>query len=1013
MKHKLLSLLAAAAVTLSAMPFPAMPAAADEKPGTAYCGEELHWSYDESARTLTISGSGLMYDYCYANEVPWYDNRLEIQHIVLPEGLMSIGMNAFRECNQVSEIDIPASCAYIFSHAFDTCASLLRVSLPESLVEIGAFAFSDCWPLHEITLPDSLTEIGQSAFANCEGISAIRLPDSLERLGTGAFCGCAALESVTIPAQITEIPDNAFMSCLRLETVHMHEGVTAIGEGAFSGTAIASPDLPAGVTRIGKFAFEETPWIAAQREISPLVAVNGILIDARSCTGDVTAEGDFTAIGEGAFCGCSEVTGVTVSDRVTSIGQEAFSCCFNLQSVTIPDSVTEIGRGAFSSCLALEQITLPAGLTVLHGETFAYCSHLHEIGLPDSLKMIGHHAFDGCTEMDSITIRNPFCAIDTDAQTLPVFAEIWGFRDSFAESYARINQRTFREITEAAPGVHFSFEIIPLLPPFNQYFLVRTDHPDPRAFRFVDQASAYTTAPAVIRYTETAFADVQYDDPEALCVGGGYIFESLETDGGDVILQFNIAEPGEPAQWYDFGSPRTLPALCDGTDYLISTYAPDADADFFDRMDAVQKGFSSVCLYSGCDIRGELYRTAEYWRVARAQHPDQLYYIYSPYDRKNNGQLLATHLYPFRYDSVGFPEKMGLIARRLNRDASWKWSDTNHSRIAVTYDGHTRTYGGQGGTEGQGITKEMLTRFFTLDDTDIAEISLESLMRLQKQYAAAEMPDDIPRQGAVTWAGIAGAAGRRGTWAQIGGFTYFYKADDRGYAAYDTWGAGNSVYFSGSLGYYKDTWIDGRYIGSRQMWEPGARLAEHPTADIVRFDVTIPVLDCTRDPDGGIVSCTVTETQADVRYRLAADGTHTAESSVFTAVGASLAELRTLTEQGLLDEQYLDALVLTPAAVQALRVDRNTDTAPADYLIYDGSAPPGTAVSGGETLLRGDVDENGTVNIADAVLLTRFLAEDREITVGAAGKRSAELDGKDGLTADDGAVLLQMLANLL
>lgn len=64
-------------------------------------------------------------------------------------------------------------------------------------------------------------------------------------------------------------------------------------------------------------------------------------------------------------------------------------------------------------------------------------------------------------------------------------------------------------------------------------------------------------------------------------------------------------------------------------------------------------------------------------------------------------------------------------------------------------------------------------------------------------------------------------------------------------------------------------------------------------------------------------------------------------------------------------------------------------------------------------LLRGDVDCNGTVQIADAILLARYLAEDREINITASGKANAELNEEEGLTADDLSVLMQMLAGLL
>ena len=62
-----------------------------------------------------------------------------------------------------------------------------------------------------------------------------------------------------------------------------------------------------------------------------------------------------------------------------------------------------------------------------------------------------------------------------------------------------------------------------------------------------------------------------------------------------------------------------------------------------------------------------------------------------------------------------------------------------------------------------------------------------------------------------------------------------------------------------------------------------------------------------------------------------------------------------------------------------------------------------------ERLLPGDVDINGQVQIADAVLLARYLAEDK-VNVTAEGKRMAELDGEDGLTSGDLVRLLMMLA---
>ena len=75
----------------------------------------------------------------------------------------------------------------------------------------------------------------------------------------------------------------------------------------------------------------------------------------------------------------------------------------------------------------------------------------------------------------------------------------------------------------AATGVEktvtdYTYEITPLLAPFNTFFFVKTDNPDPMSFRFLDSESVYfekeDETDALILYQDTfyekpiAFADV-------------------------------------------------------------------------------------------------------------------------------------------------------------------------------------------------------------------------------------------------------------------------------------------------------------------------------------------------------------------------------------------------------------------------------------------------------------------------------------------------------------------------
>ena len=63
--------------------------------------------------------------------------------------------------------------------------------------------------------------------------------------------------------------------------------------------------------------------------------------------------------------------------------------------------------------------------------------------------------------------------------------------------------------------------------------------------------------------------------------------------------------------------------------------------------------------------------------------------------------------------------------------------------------------------------------------------------------------------------------------------------------------------------------------------------------------------------------------------------------------------------------------------------------------------------------LRGDVDCSGDVNVADAVLLARFNAEDHEITVSAQGKINAEVTDDSNVNNDDLTRILEFLAGMI
>lgn len=71
--------------------------------------------------------------------------------------------------------------------------NLVAIILPETVVKIGNNAFRDCILLAEINLPDKTEEIGSYVFANCQSLTLIVIPKSVLKIGENVFEGCTKI----------------------------------------------------------------------------------------------------------------------------------------------------------------------------------------------------------------------------------------------------------------------------------------------------------------------------------------------------------------------------------------------------------------------------------------------------------------------------------------------------------------------------------------------------------------------------------------------------------------------------------------------------------------------------------------------------------------------------------------------------------------------------------------------------------------------------------------------------
>lgn len=125
----------------------------------------------------------------------------------------------------------------------------------------------------------------------------------------------------------------------------------------------------------------DTPWYQYYK-IGTLHAggpVPSPLID-RPIKSVIIGEG-ITAIPEGFFENCKDITSVTLPQSLEKLGDRSFFRCISLNEIVLPDNLREIGTSAFGYC-PIKEINLPAYIDSIRGSEFAEMSQLERITVP-------------------------------------------------------------------------------------------------------------------------------------------------------------------------------------------------------------------------------------------------------------------------------------------------------------------------------------------------------------------------------------------------------------------------------------------------------------------------------------------------------------------------------------------------------------------------------------------------------------------------------------------------------
>ena len=380
-----------------------------------------------------------------------FNECVNLENIVLPDGVISIGERsfssctslafikisdsvtsignfAFAHCKSLTSIDIPNEVTLIGQNVFTSCTSLTSIAIPDAVISIGAYAFSNCISLADVTLGTGLTSIGDYAFALCSSLTSIDIPDGVTSIGDFIFKECTWLSSVTIGSGVLSVGNSAFIGCSSLNSVVLGANLTSIGSSAFENCSyLASVDIPDSVAEIGSYAFKGCSSLVTVTLGDGVVSIGSWAFHGCSSLASVTMNAGITSIGSLAFHNCSSLTSIEIPDSVTLIEDGVFSGCSSLSSVKLGTSVASIGNYAFRNCTSLTSITIPDEVTSIGFATFAHCYYLSTVHIGTSVTSIGDSAFLYCSSLADIycyATTPPVIKTEASCHSFPFYTEI-------------------------------------------------------------------------------------------------------------------------------------------------------------------------------------------------------------------------------------------------------------------------------------------------------------------------------------------------------------------------------------------------------------------------------------------------------------------------------------------------------------------------------------------------------------------------------------------------------------
>lgn len=332
------------------------------------------------------------------------------QTAIIEDGCETIGAEAFKTCNALTSVTLPATTLRrVEDQAFGNCGSLREITFPSTLTYLASTGCHASTRLTHIHLTDNTgTYTELDGFILYQGnlyivptgrergghlilpsvpkilggvyrwgtAKYITVPDEVTYIGGSAFYKCTAMINISIGRNVSNIEPSAFSSCSGLQVITVHPENTnfyniADDQGAIFGKKNAQdePDtilwmattsvaikIPSSVTTILDTAIQNCPGLISIEMTGTSAAkyrviCDGLLVIDKGTPGSNVNDG----FNRARYCS-GAATAIEIPSYITQIASACFRACNKLTEIILHADVTMIGGGAFRECLALKKV---------------------------------------------------------------------------------------------------------------------------------------------------------------------------------------------------------------------------------------------------------------------------------------------------------------------------------------------------------------------------------------------------------------------------------------------------------------------------------------------------------------------------------------------------------------------------------------------------------------------------------------------------------------------------------